>query len=67
MSFSIFQVAALQEVPAPKSSTALHITAVPEKGVKCKVFQNAIDDLRILSIEYSINSEATAMSLDRTP
>ena len=68
MSFSIFQVAAFQEVSAPKSLMALHISAVTERWVKCKVFQTAIDALRILSIEYSIKSKATAaMSVNRIP
>ena len=61
-------MAAFQDVSAPKSLMALHISAVTDKGVKCKAFQNAIDAIRILSIEYAIKSEATvAMSLDRIP
>jgi hypothetical protein len=65
MSFSIFQVATFQEVSAPKSSMALYISAVTEKGVKCKVVQNEIDALRILSIEYSL--KAKRLPLDRIP
>ena len=58
-------MAAFQDVSALKSRMDLPISAVTEKGVKCKVCQTATDALRILSIEYPIESEATAaMSLD---